>query len=532
MLPAAGVPVAVSGISEPPQASDALAGILKLEIERGGPPLAIQRLAIPAPDKPGDAEYLVVVTDDAARSEVLRLTLRPASGDISARYEYVGTPVPITGDPLLLAAPVDTAWARLAVQRKLSRALELRLVDASGAEVKVDVETAKRPRGFDPERQANDPPDSVRARAPGLQGAGHRLVLPSGAWILDQDLVVPRGTTLVVEPGTTLLLAPARSVFAYGRLELLGTAERPVTLAPLGRGPWGVVALLGGGSKGSVFEHVRFIRGSSGAAGALDLNGTLSLVDSAATFAHCRFERSRGEDTIHVERSEITVSDSVFASPSSDGVDLVMAKATVRRSWFEMVGDDAIDAGHTTELTVHDCVVRGAAGKAISVGQGSTGTISGTFLLEAERGVSVFDGSKVAITSSAIAYSKRAAIQTAGGAAGPGVATIDRSLLWENGGKWGQEDRITVSNSRTDARVSLEGFRALEGVGPLAVPLRPAEPAAFLAPEGGKALLTGTTVEASVSRPMAVSTWVTILAGLLAAGCLLLVLERMLRSRR
>lgn len=523
----------VSGIADPPGVTDPLAWLLRFEFEGGGPAAAIERITVPAPDKPGDADYLVLVTDDAARTEVLRLGLRPASAEVPARYEYAGPPVPLPEVPVLLAAPVDTTWSRLSTRRKLSRAVELSVVDAkTGEAMKVKLAPAKRPRGFDPERQANDPPDSVRARAPSLVGAGARLVLPAGVWILDADFVVPRGTTLAVEPGATLLIAPARSLFAYGRLELLGTAERPITLAPLGRGPWGVVALLGAGAKDSRFEHVRFVRGSSGAAAAQDLNGTLTVVDASATLTHCRFEQSRGEDTIHGERSTLTVSDSVFVGASSDGIDLVAATAEVTRCWFEIVGDDALDAGHGTKLTLRDSVVRGAAGKSVSAGQGSTVTVEQSFLLESERGVSVFDGSTISVSRTAIAYSKRAAIQAGGGDTGPGQATVTGSLFWENGSEWGHRDRIAVTGSREDVPFVLDAYRPLEGVGPAALPPRPADPPPFIAPEGGTRLITGSTLETPLSRRLSVGTWAILLGMVVVAGGVLLVLERQLRSRR
>ncbi len=529
----AGVPVAVVGVAELPGLADTVAILLRVEVERGTP-VALTRFLVPSRDKPGDADVLYLTLDDANRTPVVTLARRPEGAAGPAAYVYEGPPVALPNRPLLVVAPVDSAWVRLASDRKLSREVQLSLVvPGTGAPLTVKIEAGKRPRGDDPERHADDPPESLRVRAThlatGPKPGEYRL--PSGAWSLAHDLVIPRAASLVVEPGTTLLLAPGRGIFAYGRLQMLGTAAAPITIAALGRGPWGTVAILGASAAGSRFSHVHFVRGSGGYAGSQDLNGAVSVVDSNASFESCLFEESRGEDAVHAERAEIEVSNTEFRKLASDGLDLVASRATVTSSIFEALGDDGIDAGHDSTLTVTNSLFRLAMGKAVSVGQRSTAVVQGTFLLESGRGLSAFDGGLTTATNCVIAHSRRAAAQATVKLDSPGKITLSKSLLWQNAAE-GSRLFVDVRDCRDDLPFELDGWSPRsDGLGPSSAAPASRDRAAWSPPPNVQPLLHEQTVQATPLVPVrSGTTWVVAISALLVTLFLMLALERRLRS--
>ncbi|MBT9555437.1 MAG: right-handed parallel beta-helix repeat-containing protein [Myxococcales bacterium] len=527
------MPVAIVGVAEPPGLADSVAAILRVEVERGTP-VALTRFLVPSRDKPGDADVLYLTLDDAARTPIATLQLRPEGVAGPAAYVFEGAPIALPPQPLLVVAPVDSAWVRLASDRKLSREVQLSLVaPGSGAPLTVKLEAGKRPRGDDPDRHADDPPESLGVRAPlltvGEKSGEYRL--RAGAWSLTRDLVVPRGASLVVEPGTTLLLAPGRGIFAYGRLELQGTAASPITVAALGRGPWATVAVLGAAASGSRFTHVHFLRGSGGYAGTQDLNGVVSVVDSRAEFAHCRFEDARGEDAVHAERAELDMVGSEFLNLASDGLDLVASRATVASSIFETLGDDGIDAGHDSTLTVTGSLFRGAMGKAISVGQRSTAVVRDTFLLESGRGLSAFDSGTVTATNCVIARSRRAAAQATVKVDLPGKIALSKSFLWQNASE-GSRLFVDIRDCRDDLPFELATWSPIEGgVGPsIKAPISQAR-APWVPPASLQPLFHEEAVEAAPLVPVrSGATWIVAIAGLLLTLFLLLTLERRLRS--
>lgn len=85
------------------------------------------------------------------------------------------------------------------------------------------------------------PEHSPREVAGILSGETHL----SGEVLVVSDILVPRGSTLVIHPGTVLrirpsestkidpeYLSPATEILVRGRLQVLGTAERPVRFLP------------------------------------------------------------------------------------------------------------------------------------------------------------------------------------------------------------------------------------------------------------------------------------------------------------
>ncbi|MFT7623830.1 MAG: hypothetical protein ACI9WU_003015 [Myxococcota bacterium] len=523
------VPVEVQGIDGLADSSAQLAPLLQIQIkgDSGAIPVAVSAMHLPAPDKPGDPAYLVLRS--ATGTELLRMVLQPADENDGARYSWAGTPVPVKGR-LTVAAPIDSAWMRLTQRRKLSRSLQLSLIRIeSGESVEAKIKGLKRPTGVDPATRARMPAAEWAAELPGVQPAeepGH-FRIAAGAWSLDRDLVVPATVTLHLSAGATLRLAPGRSIFAYGRLEAHGTTELPVTIEPAGIGPWGVVALMGGGASGSVFEGVRFVRGSMGIAGSQDLNGALNLIDADATLNQCRFEATRGEDAIHAKGARLTLRNVTFATTASDAVDIVQSTLILEGGVFTDIGDDAVDVGRGSTASIDEVLIQRAGGKGVSVGQLSRATVSDVFILEAGRGVSAFEGSHAAVDHTAIAFSRRGAVQAAGRKGSePGSVSLQDVRLWRNGSRDGlKSERVTATRVREDLPLDLASYKPGES-GPR---LRPPVPTQLVAPEPtpSRPLFRGTEHD-GVPVPTQ-SHWLLYILGLAATMAVLLVIERALR---
>ncbi len=538
VMPAA-IPVQVQGIAKGPDVTDTLAPLVLIRVtgDAKAVPVSLTRMVLPALDKAGDPAELVLVTDDRHRKQVVRLRLVAADTKGKARYAYDGPPVPLPAGRLLLCAPVDSTWMRLVVRRKLARKLRLSLVRTeSGEPVKVTLKALKRPRGFEPERWADRSAAEWAKELPALtetKEAGHYQV-PAGVWRLDSDLVVPRGVTLHIGEGTTLLLAPSRSLFSYGRLDIRGTVEAPVVIRPSGAGPWGTVSLIGPGSAGSVIQGVRFIRGSMWFAGARDLNGTISVIDSDVTIERSRFEECRGEDVLHIERSSLTLRESGFYQCSSDGVDLEASKGRIEDCTFVDVGDDAIDAGESSKIEIDAVLVQNARGKAISVGQDTRVSVTDSFLLESGRGISAFEGGSVMASTCVVAFARRAGVQaTARRGTESGRVKLTRSLFWQNGGPAPEKNKqITLELVRSDVPVDLAKYAPVDGpagqkIGPDRLPVKP--PKLLNMATGTEQVLVGTEGAQGGVPGESPGPWLLMLAAAVVALGGLLLLERKLR---
>ena len=420
-----------------------------LSIRVGVPDLRLSGAVLPASGKPGDPRALVLVTDTAEREPVATLALVPATTDQRAVYRYGGPTVGLRSDRLLLMAPADANWARLAGRRRLPEQLELTLLSGNGEPAKIRIRAHARPK--------RQPPKEMRALKPLRAGAGPgEWVLPNGTWRIEDDFAIPAGVTLTIEPGTTLLLDPARSLLSWGKLLALGTPDAPITFEAAGVAAFGVVALIGEGATGSRLTSCRFIRGSQ----APELDGALSVLAAKVELENVAFEDSRGEDAIHVGRGEITLRRGRFRRASSDGIDLEGAQGTLEDLEFETLGDDALDIGEGSRATVTRVRITGAHGKGISVGQTSEIIARDVLVLESGRGVAAFEGSRASVSGCVIAYTNRGAIQAAARKGRePGRIQLARCALWRNfGANQGlRSPRVEATDVLEDLAVSRDG---------------------------------------------------------------------------
>lgn len=471
------VPVEVQGVARAPGPDATLAPILRITIQEAGVlPLGVRRIMLPAPDKPGDPKYLVLRTVEPKPVELARLALLAPGPDGPARYEWSGKPTTLKVSALELAAPVDSTFTRLLFMRKLSRTLQLELATPGSSDpIIVQLKPKKRPQGFDPGREAERPAQEWAAASEAITAsdAGGNYALARGHWRLDGDFVVPRGVTLTVPAGTTFSLAPGRSIFAYGRLIFAGTAEAPITVQRAGIAPWGTVAMVGPGSTGSRFSHVRFNGGAGWFIGVTDVPGTVAILDGEASFEDCRFEKVLSEDALHVKRSQVTLRRTRFTDTASDGVDLEAASATAEDCVFERIGDDAWDIGEGSAADLQRMVIRRALGKAMSVGQRSNATMRQSYMMDGGRGVSSFEGSTALIEDSLIAFMTRSAVQAAARkGTEPGRSLLTRTLLWQNAMPKGLKNaRIVLKDVRLDVPVDMTEFTPIQGAGPQSPPV-------------------------------------------------------------
>ncbi|MFT5430362.1 MAG: hypothetical protein ACI9OJ_001036 [Myxococcota bacterium] len=455
--------VDIQGAVGAPADSDDYAPLLVVTLEEGVVALALSRLILPALDKPGDPGELVLLTDDSSEP-FAKLVLVSADTRSGARYELVDAPIELPTRRFAVAAPISSAWARLAAHRKMSRKLELGLIRVEGQDaVRTSLRPLKRPRGDDPARQSNAVPETWSAAIAGISPGANpdQFVVASKHWVLDGDLIIPVGATLTVEPGTTLSLCAACSIFSYGRLVLNGTPENPVAIRPSGKGPWGTIAFLGPGASDSMIRHTLLHRGSQASAGIEDLNGCVTARGGTLTIEDSRFVGNLGEDAIHMDSGRLNVRRTSFVSIASDGIDLVRSTGEITDCQFKDIGDDAIDAGQRSTVTVRGVLVERAGGKALSVGQDSHVTIADSFLLASGRGISSFEGSTVRAEHVAIAFSRRGGVQaSARKGTTAGTVAMRKSLLWQNGSDTTvRSNLITVHESRTDFPIDLATYR-------------------------------------------------------------------------
>jgi parallel beta-helix repeat protein len=285
---------------------------------------------------------------------------------------------------------------------------------------------------------------------------------------LTETVRIPAGDTLVVAPGTTLRLGPDVSLIARGRVQIEGTADRPIRVLPLEAGrPWGTFSVLGEGGNGSVVRHAEFVEGGGGLVDRIEYIGMVNIHGARqVTFDSVVFLRNRRcDDTFHVLNGDVTLVNSRFVEANSDAVDYDISSGEIRDNIFEGSGGDAIDLMTSTPLVAGNRI-RNAGDKGISIGEASSPVVFGNLIEDSVIGVEIKDGSAPVLLNNEFRRN--------------GIGLRSRLKNWRYGGsgfgliantRFEQNKEPLVLD--TAARLTLTGVVGLEatGVEPAPVPL-------------------------------------------------------------
>jgi len=225
-----------------------------------------------------------------------------------------------------------------------------------------------------------------------FRAIGENQVTPTKTVVeVQQDLVIPKGVTLVLGPGTQFRLAAARSLICYGSVQAEGTADKPILFEPLVAGkPFGVIALVGSGQDESNFRHVRFSGYSEASYANTFFSGGLSLYGAPANLEYCSFIDGRGEDALNYKNSSGFIRNCLFQRNPSDAIDLDWSNVSISGCRFEDNGGDGIDLSGSL-ITITDNIILRSHDKGISLGEDSEATIKNNYIAGCKVGIAAKD---------------------------------------------------------------------------------------------------------------------------------------------
>lgn len=303
---------------------------------------------------------------------------------------------------------------------------------------------------------------------------------------LTEDLFVPRGGRLTVEPGTRVVLAPDVSIVSRGRVDVRGTAERPVRFeAPDPRVPWGTLALQGPGADGSRFRHAEFRSGGGATVGRVDYTGMISVYRADdVRFSNLRVaDNLRSDDALRGLHAGIRLSDCEFVRANSDAIDFDHSEGVITGCTFRDAGNDAIDL-MTSRARITDNTITGSGDKGISIGESSHPLIVNNTITASARGIEVKDASEPVVIHNTIR--------------GNGMGVFQQVKNWRYG--TGGHAKLAFNRiEQNDRQVVNDRRSRLTAFGNRVVP--PVDTAAGGAVAGADSALLASAVGATTPRP-------------------------------
>ncbi|MFC1716541.1 CotH kinase family protein [Candidatus Poribacteria bacterium] len=229
------------------------------------------------------------------------------------------------------------------------------------------------------------------------------ISVESGAWNVDQSLIIPEGYTLICGEDTRLNLSNSASIVSYSPLEFAGSEENPISIYSSDSTGQGV-AVMNAGRK-SVLEHVIFSNLSNPSRGGWELTGAVTFYESPVDIHHCQFIANRAEDSLNIVRSEFTIDETAFSGAFSDAFDADFTKGSIIKTSFVNCGNDACDVSGSI-VGLRDIFIKDVGDKGLSVGEDSRVFANRIEIRDAEIALASKDASSMGIKDISISDSE------------------------------------------------------------------------------------------------------------------------------
>jgi len=152
---------------------------------------------------------------------------------------------------------------------------------------------------------------------------GNELLLKSGRYHLDKDLVIPEGLSVYFESNTSITIEQNKSIISYSPINFDGSKDLPIVIKSKDKkAPFGTVGIVLDQKQDIFIKHLNLIRGSDKFAGGIFFNGALSIHNAKISMDSCNIMESKGDDGINFKNSIVDIVSCKFVDNNSDHIDL------------------------------------------------------------------------------------------------------------------------------------------------------------------------------------------------------------------
>ena len=266
-------------------------------------------------------------------------------------------------------------------------------------------------------------------------GIDNQIILPKGDYEITETIIIPKHNTLKIEAGTTLRFHPDISLLSYSPVEMIGTAEQPITVtAANSEQPWGIFGIIGDKIDPSKIEYALFEHGGEAYINGIFMSGMLAVHYADVEILHSKFQYAHGDDGLNVKNGYGIVRHSYFYQNEFDAVDFDFNEGEITDNYFLENGNDGADLGGVTSVIVARNYIDKCGDKGISMGEDPDEVlIQNNVIKDSIIGIAVKDLSEPEIINNVIinnqqgiaAYQKKEVF-------GGGKPTIINTILWNN----------------------------------------------------------------------------------------------------
>jgi len=225
------------------------------------------------------------------------------------------------------------------------------------------------------------------------------LAIEPGEWMVDGDLILPDGYSLIIPENTTLNFGEGSVFLVNGSVDILGTEDAPVLLTAQNVN-WGGMVVLDAPDL-STWQYMKAEKMSGIFRTGWVLTGGITFYQSEVSIVHSVIGNNMTEDALNVIRAPFSFEFVEFQNTSSDAFDGDFTTGRVMNCSFHDIVGDAFDVSGS-KISVSNSYFVNIDDKAISVGEKSEVYLTNIIIRDVSIGVASKDLSSIFIDTATI----------------------------------------------------------------------------------------------------------------------------------
>lgn len=222
--------------------------------------------------------------------------------------------------------------------------------------------------------------------------ADREIVIERGKWTVNRPMILPEGYKIVAGAGVELNMVEGGQIICRSALNWQGSDAEPVRMYSSDSTGKGILVLQAQDT--SVLRNVVFSHLSPPSSNGWNLTGAVTFYESPVQVIESVFEKNPAEDGLNIIRSGFYLEKTRFSDCYSDALDIDFGKGEIHESSVWQAGNDGFDFSGS-EVVIHHCFISKANDKAVSIGEGSTVSITELEATESNLGIAVKDLSEI-----------------------------------------------------------------------------------------------------------------------------------------
>jgi hypothetical protein len=197
---------------------------------------------------------------------------------------------------------------------------------------------------------------------------------------------------LVVKNGTNIEFMGSGGLLLKSPLIIKGTKEKPVKIYSYSSENQGLAIMNSKRTSHIEWANIEGLLPVTN--GGKVATGALTFYNSSVKINNCRFENIRCEDALNLVFCDSSIiQNTKFINCTSDAIDVDFSNVTLTNSEIVNIGGDGID-GSGGNIIIDNLDLQDITDKAISLGEGCTGTIEHVKVSKSKIGIAIKEGVK------------------------------------------------------------------------------------------------------------------------------------------